>query len=114
MAAKPPRTARQVIDQAIRENRVSEWLLYAFATVFVCTGVFAVIFGVIYREGIVAVGGGIAGALFYPAIRLSQSIRRENMAIRLLEEPLNRAETAEEAARAIREHFARVFEHERV
>ena len=113
MPVKPTRPARQIIDQAIRENRFSERLLYAFAIVFVCTGVFAVIVGAIYREGIVAVGGGVAAALFYPAIKLSQQIRRENMAIRLLEEPLSRAETSDEAARAIRDHFLHVFKHDK-
>ena len=103
------RTARQVIDQAIRENRFGERLLYAFAIVFVSAGLFALIFGVLWREGSVAVAGGIAAALFWPAMTQARQIRRENIAVRLLEEPLSRADTAKEAADAIRNAFASVF-----
>jgi len=82
-----PRTAKQVIDQAIEDNKVSEYVLYAFATAFVLSGMIALIAGVIRQEGLVALAGGIGSALFFPAMHQARQIRRENIAIRLLESP---------------------------
>lgn len=109
MAQQPLRSARQVIDQAIKENRFGERLLYAFAIVLVGAGVFALIAGVVTRQGVVAVAGSVSSALFWPAMREARRMRRENMAIRLLEDPLGRAETSREAADAIREAFTTIF-----
>ena len=100
-----PRTARQVIDQAIRENKLGERLLYLFATLLVVSGVFALVWGVVSREGVSALAGTLSSALFWPAMTMAGRMRRENMAIRLMEDPLNRAETATEAAKALRDFF---------
>ena len=53
--------------------------------------------------------GGIASALFFPAMRQARQIRRENIAIRLLERPLSMAETSHEAADALKEFFLDTF-----
>ena len=103
------RTAREVIDQAIRENRPGEWLCYLFAVVFVVTGVGALIWGAVAGQGIVSVAGSIAGILFWPALREARQIRKENMAIRLLEVPLSMAGTAKAAAEALRDAFTTIF-----
>jgi hypothetical protein len=100
-----PRTAKQVIDQAIRDNKISEWLLYAYASLFVAGGITAILWGMIIGEGIVSLAGSIAGILFYPAIRQAREIRRENIAIRLLEVPLSLSHSTQEAADALREFF---------
>jgi hypothetical protein len=105
MAKERARMAKEVIDQAIAENRVNEYLLYAFAIIFVLSGVTALICGIIWEAGMVALAGGIASSLFIPAMYQAHKIRRENIAIRLLEAALSKAETSEQAANALKEFF---------
>jgi len=95
------RTARQVIDQAITENKASERLLYSLAAVFATLGVAILVLGAIKGEPLIALAGSISAALFVPAVRLARQTRRENIAIRLLEAPLGMAETAQQAAETI-------------
>lgn len=78
--------------------RPSECLLYVYASVFFLCGIITLLAGVYRKEGLVALAGGVASALFYPAMRQARQIRRENIAIRLLERPLSMAETAHETA----------------
>ena len=92
------RTAKSVIDQAIKDNRKSEWLLYGFAILFVLVGVFILVWGILKTEPISAVVGLISSGLFWPAMSSARRTRKENIAIRLLEAPLSRADTAKEAA----------------
>ena len=91
-----PRTAKLVIDQAIKENRTGESLCYGLAITFVCTGV-AVIGRSFFVEQAIwtTLIGAVVSGLFWPAISSARQIRRENLAIRLLEFPLSKAETAE-------------------
>jgi hypothetical protein len=100
-----PRTAREVIDAAIRENRFGEYLLYSFAVAFVATGLFALVWGVLHGSEINAIVGLLASALFWPAMSSARRTRKENIAIRLLEAPLARADTAKEAAETLRKVF---------
>lgn len=108
-ASASPRTAQQVIDQAIAENKISEYLLYGFATAFVLCGMIALIVGVVRREGLVSLAGGVASALCFPAMRQARQIRRENIAIRLLERPLSMAGTSRDAADALKQFFVDTF-----
>jgi len=105
----PPRTAQELIDQVIRENRHSEMLCYVFATAFVSVGVFAIGSAIYFQQGTVAVAGSVPSALFWPAINIAVKIRRENIAIRLFELPLSRFDTAKEAAEMLREFFTEEF-----
>ena len=98
---KALRSAREIIDQAIAENRLGERLCYAFSVTFVLLGAFGLTFGMLKGEGTVALAGSIPEALFVPAFIFARRIRSENIAIRLLEVPLNRAETAQGAAEAL-------------
>jgi hypothetical protein len=104
-----PRSAQQLIDQAIAENRLGERLCYILVVVFVVIGIGVIIWGASAGQGVVSIAGSIASLLFWPAMREARQIRKENMAIRLLEDPLSRAETAEEAARALRDAFVAIF-----
>jgi hypothetical protein len=103
------RSAQQVIDQAISENRFGEYLCYIFAVVFVLVGVGVVIWGAWIAQGTVSIAGSIAGILFWPAMQEAPQVRRENIAIRLLEAPLSLASTATAAAEALREAFITIF-----
>lgn len=105
MPNTPGRTAQQIIDHAIRENRFASNLLYAFATVFVASGVFALVVGVLQKQGVVALAGSITSGMFIPTMSAGRSIRRENIAIRLMELPLSKANTADEAAKALNDFF---------
>ncbi len=103
--------AKEAIDRAIRENRYAELLLYAFAAVFVIIGGSAVILGAYRTTDSLAtqsVVGGLFGAMCVPSFWMAFRIRTQNLAIRLLEIPLSLAETAEEAARILSNHFVQV------
>ncbi len=103
------RPARELIDQAIHENRINERLLYAFAIVFVAIGAFAICWSIVVNVGLASVGGTISSILFWPAMQLARRIREQNIALRMLEVPLDRSQTAEEASRLLRDFFARAF-----
>jgi hypothetical protein len=103
------RTAQEVIDQAIRENRFGERLLYGFACLFVGCGITTLLHGIFAGAATEAVLGAVGSSLFYPAMHLAKQIRHQNIAIRLLEASLARADTAQDAASAIRSAFRVVF-----
>ena len=103
--AKAVRSAQEVIDQAIADNRFGEYLLYSFAIVFVTAGVVLIGVGIFRNNPYAMIGGPVESVLFVPAMRWGWKIRRANIAIRLLEAPLSRAKTADEAATAIRQFF---------
>jgi len=105
-----PRTAKQVIDQAIKENRLGERLCYGFATAFVAVGIAAVGRALFMEQSVWTTAvGAVVSALFWPAMNAARQIRRENLAIRLLEAPLSRAETGQAAADMLQKAFVEVF-----
>jgi hypothetical protein len=101
-----PRTTSDVIDLAVRENRLATQILYGFSIVFVLTGVALVVWSMVQKQPLMAIAGVADGALFWPAVKFADKTRRSNIMLRTLEIPLNRARTAEEAAEMLR----RVFE----
>jgi hypothetical protein len=105
-----PRSAKQVIDQLIRENRPWEWLCFISAASFVVIGLAVIIRAMIVPQSeVLTVIGGVTSGLFWPAIAHARRIRKENQAIRLMEIPLSKAETDKEAAEILREAFVEVF-----
>jgi hypothetical protein len=80
-----PTSARSLIDRAIRENRPGEYLCYGLAVVFVFIGIGVLIGGALAGNGLVSLAGTVSSILFWPAMREARQIRRENLAIRLLE-----------------------------
>jgi hypothetical protein len=103
--AMPKRTASEVIAGAIRENRFGEHLIYLFAGVTLLVGLGVLGVGVYRGEGLTEIVGTMASFMFYPAMRLARRIREQNMAIMLLEIPLNNSKTAEEAAQVLKQFF---------
>jgi hypothetical protein len=99
------RTANDVINQAIHENRFGEQLLYLFSSATFVIGLVVLGFGAYSGKMLTATLGTVASVMFYPAMRLAKKIREQNLAIRLLEIPLNNSKTAEEAAKVLREFF---------
>lgn len=98
-----PRSAKEIIDQAILENRVGERLLYCFAALFVLLGLSVLVWGAVQGDPVATISGAASGSLFWPAMTSARRTRRESVAIRLLEAPLARAETATEAAHMIKD-----------
>ena len=105
----PKRSAQEVIDTAIRENRPNEHILYGFAVLFVVLGTSSFIYSVLTGHWALSIGSAIESGLFYPALHAIQKIRRENQKIRLLELALTNAKTAEEAAAALKQVFLQEF-----
>jgi hypothetical protein len=107
---KPPvRTPQEVIDAAIRENRRWEWLCFALIVLCLAVGIALIVIGVVREQGLLALSGTLFGSLFWPALAHATSIRRENIAVRLLEYPLSQARTEKQSAEAIRDVFSEVF-----
>jgi hypothetical protein len=104
-----PRTAHQVINDAIMENRIAEWIMYGFATAFVITGIALLILGSIKDNTFTGALGGVSSLLFWPSMTAARRVRKENIAIRLLEAPLGRADTAKEAAEMLRHLVSEVL-----
>ena len=77
--------------------------------IFAAVGVGVVIRGALMGEGGVALAGAVAAALFWPALHNARQIRKENMAVRLLEAALNKAQTSEAASHALHEAFTAIF-----
>src|SRR2546421_12424908 len=104
-----PRTAREVIGQAISENKGGERLLYGFAFTFVIVGLSVMIWAIMRREMTFAIVGMLTSSLFWPAINSVRRTRKESVAIRLLEAPLGRADTAKEASEMLQQLFQEIF-----
>lgn len=100
---KQIRSCHNVIDLALKDNRVAERLLYLLAFLIVIVGAFVLIWGVVMGQWVAISAGTVATALFWPAMREARQIRWENILIRLLEEPLSRADSAKVAADLIQE-----------
>lgn len=103
------RTAKEVIDHAIHENKTGERLLYSLCSAAAIAGIFVLVFATLNKEPILALAGSIPTALLWPAIRFARETRKENIALRLLEVPLSRAQTATAAAEMLRHLFIDVF-----
>lgn len=97
-----PRSAKQVIDQAIADNRAAEYLLYLFAVLFVVVGLSILVWGLSKGDAVTMIVGAVSSGLFLPAMSSARLTRKESIAIRLLEAPLARAATAREAVDIIR------------
>jgi hypothetical protein len=103
------RTAAEVIDQAIKENRLPEYLLYVFAVLFVLTGEAVIGRALFLGSGLTAVAGVALNGLAWPAYYATRQIRAENLMLRMLEVPLNKAKTSTEAAKVLTDTFRTRF-----
>ncbi len=99
------RTSKDVIDQAIRDNRVPEAILYGFACVFVLSSMTLIGLFVWIRMPLAAVSAVALGGLAWLTVRMTQGLRQQNRMLRMLEVPLMKAGTAEEAAEMLTTAF---------
>jgi hypothetical protein len=107
------RTAREVIDKAIEENKFAERLLYMLSTVSALVGLFVVVWSALHAQPVAALAGSVCTALFWPAMRLARQTRKESIALRLLEAPLSKATTATAAAEMLQQFFLEMFRDEK-
>ncbi len=99
-----PIKVSEIIDNAIKENRTAERILLRTSGLFLCLGTIVLVVGLI-RASMVAYAGVVESVLFAPAVMLVLRIRRENIALRILELPLRKSKTAREAELALIDFF---------
>lgn len=100
------RTAEEVINQAISENRLPEYILYGMSIIFVVSGGILIVWSLAHNFGWGAVAGVGLDGLVWPAFAQTKRLRQENLVLRMLEISLSRAHTADEAATMLTERFA--------
>ena len=101
----PQRSAKEVIDAAIEDSRGWERVCLGLMLIFAAGGISLLILGALRDDwGIAGTGAGSV-ALFAPSLWAAMHIRQTNIRVRLLEIPLQKAKTAEEAARIIEGMF---------
>ena len=98
MAKPPPRSAKEIIDDALRDNRSWEWLCYVLVVLLVGVGISILLFGIILERDVAAVVGGGVSGLFWPALRYARNFRQDNIRVRLYELPLAMSKSPEDAA----------------
>ena len=95
------RSASQVINEAVSENRKPEWLLYGVAIGSVLTGQLLIVSSIYSNVPIWTLPGLAMNLLAWPAYREARALRAESLRLRLLEIPLSKAQTADEAAQML-------------
>jgi hypothetical protein len=103
----PTRSAKEVIDEALRDNRAWEWLCFPQVILVVVVGLTVLVIGAVRGDGIIALAGGGVTGLFFFALRFARQIREENIKIRLCEVVLTKARTPGEPSQILRDTFAR-------
>ena len=113
MAAEPAeskgtlvkRTAKAVIDDAIRETAGYDALCWWGLVVFGLTGVLTIFASVWQGNAGIGAVGTVPTVLCWPAIRYAIRIRQGNVALRMLELALDKAKSSEQALQAINQAF---------
>ncbi len=103
------RTPREVIDQAIREGRPGLWLAYVSIVVSLCGGVFGLLEASRNQQPLVAVLGGLLSTCIWPSMQHALKVRHQNVALRLLEIPLNQAQSSAEMAKLLQDFFREAY-----
>jgi hypothetical protein len=73
------RTAEEVINQAISENRLPEYILYGMSTIFVLGGIGLIVWSLVHNFGWGAVAGAGLDGLAFPAFAQTKRLRQENL-----------------------------------
>ena len=80
-----------------------EWLCYALVIFFVLVGFAILVVGTVQESGSVAIAGSLFAALFWPALRYADGVRRDLVRTRMYEMALAKAATADEILQILRE-----------
>lgn len=104
--------AQAVISQALRENRVIEWVSYAMAVVLFVFGLGLMSFGVANGDIATRIGCIISGSIIELLIlipfRFAINSRRHNIAMRMLGLIINRVDDPKKLAPLLRDTFMSV------
>jgi len=101
---------KEVIDQAIQDNRVPMVILYVFACMFVISGVLLITPSIWNRMPLAAVSGAALNGLTWPAVGVTRVLRQQNPMLQMLESLLTKARTEEEAAKMLGTAFGSHFQ----
>lgn len=104
-SAVAKRSPKEVIDDAIADNRWWERTCFALVVLFVASGLTTLTVGIMKEKDTLAVTGGGITALFLPAMWFARGLRERNMRIRASEIPFALAKTTEEARAIWRDTF---------
>jgi hypothetical protein len=108
-----PRTPRSVINEAIRETAGWDTLCWWGVVFFGLIRGATILGGLLTANVWVSVVGIVPSALCWPAVSYAISIRRANVALRLMELALNNTSSADEALLAINRAFGFHFSDEK-
>lgn len=101
MKLKEVKSTADVINQAIAENKAAERLFASLILLFILAGATILVWAIKLNLPILAFAGVFVMAYSYVPLDAIRKTRKESLAIRLLESPLNKADNASEAAAAI-------------
>ena len=96
-----PRSAKAVIDAALAENRFWEYTCFGLIVAFALVAVGALVTAVVRGEWTFVAGGLGASGIVWRSLEHAMLIRRQNVATRLIEVPLSKATTVDEASRIL-------------
>lgn len=99
------RQPSEIINQAISENKATWRLLYTFASLVIVIGLSVLVWAIVNQQRVAGIVGFLIALLFWPAFNLIRKTQKEDLAIRILEVPLNRADTAKRAADLLSDFF---------
>jgi hypothetical protein len=89
-ASKPnPRTPQELIDGAISENKKWDWLCFVLVCILSLLAIGGIVYGTIQNQWTAGVGAGVATLGFWPCLQYVREVRRENVALRVLEASLS-------------------------
>ncbi len=100
-----PRSARSVINEAIRETAGWDTICWYGVILFGLTGVVTILGSLWTSSPMTAVVGAVPTSLCWPCIHYATMIKRGNVALRMLELALDQARSAEQAYAAINKAF---------
>jgi hypothetical protein len=104
--------AQAVISQALRENRVVEWISYGMALVLFLVGLIVLAAGIVHGDAGTRLGSFLGGSIMELLIvvpfRFAINSRRHNIALRMLGLVLNRVDDPKRLAPLLRETFLAV------
>lgn len=104
--------AQAVISQALRENRILEWVSYGMAVVLFIFGLFLLSVGTISQDSATRIGALIGGSIVELLIllpfRFAINSRRHNIALRMLGVILNRVDDPKKIAPLLKDTFLAV------
>lgn len=99
------RSPRSVINEAIRETAAWDTICRYGVVLFGLTGVVTILGSLWAGSPLTAIAGAVPTGLCWPCIRYASTIKRGNVALRMLELALDQAKSAEQAYAAINKAF---------